>query len=361
MFFKVNTNFLNCFTFFDKINIFFIWILLFSPSMMLSQTSQQPEPLNVYYGKASYYDEYFNGRRTANGEIFSHTLLTAAHPTWPFNTKVRITNLANNNTVVVRINDRGPFIKGRQIDLSKQAAKVLGFLKSGVVEVKMEVLKWGIRSDSAIVPSPKLMANKTPKASKKTISSVPKTMTDSLIAGNKPVKPFNDTTTQLAVIPKTKAKAEKPIVEKKKKNEVKGTKASVDSTTVLTASIPKPEKQVTEKKKTNTIKPTLQPMEKKAMTLCSSADSLTGWCVQIGSYGSKANAERAVQAVTEITREWACIQEIYRNDVTLYRVVCGKNVENSRAFEIKQLLAKKYPDAFVTNYIALMNSAGVKK
>ncbi len=88
-------------------------------------------------GWASYYK---SGKRTANGERFNPMGLTAAHRTLPFGTKVLITNLKNGMTVVVRINDRGPFIKGRVIDLSLGAAKVVGLNRSGVAKVKFEVL-----------------------------------------------------------------------------------------------------------------------------------------------------------------------------------------------------------------------------
>jgi rare lipoprotein A len=88
-------------------------------------------------GWASYYK---SGKRTANGERFDPMGLTAAHRTLPFGTKVLVTNLKNGKTVVVRINDRGPFIKGRVIDLSLGAARVVGLNRSGVAKVKFEVL-----------------------------------------------------------------------------------------------------------------------------------------------------------------------------------------------------------------------------
>ncbi|WP_051428587.1 septal ring lytic transglycosylase RlpA family protein [Borrelia coriaceae] len=92
-------------------------------------------------GLASWYGEAFHGKLTANGEKFDMTALTAAHKELPFNTVVRVTNLLNNRTVVVRINDRGPFRKDRIIDLSKFAAEKLDFLGIGVAPVKIEVLE----------------------------------------------------------------------------------------------------------------------------------------------------------------------------------------------------------------------------
>ncbi len=88
-------------------------------------------------GMASYYSESYNGKKTANGEIYSSSKLTAAHKTLPFGTKVKVTNLSNGKTVKVRINDRGPFVAGRIIDLTRTAADKLDMLQAGVVKVKI--------------------------------------------------------------------------------------------------------------------------------------------------------------------------------------------------------------------------------
>ena len=89
-------------------------------------------------GEASYYADKFQGRKTANGEIFRQRKKTAAHQTLPFGTKVTVKNLSNGRKVKVRINDRGPFAKGRIIDLSKKAARKLGMVKAGVAEVELK-------------------------------------------------------------------------------------------------------------------------------------------------------------------------------------------------------------------------------
>jgi rare lipoprotein A len=94
-------------------------------------------------GKASFYSYQFHGHKTANGETFNMDKLTAAHPSLPFGTRVRVTNLRNGKDVIVRINDRGPFVKGRIIDLSTSAAKEIGILKTGVGRVKLEALSSG--------------------------------------------------------------------------------------------------------------------------------------------------------------------------------------------------------------------------
>ena len=94
----------------------------------------------VFIGKASWYGPNFHGKLTASGEIFDQNALTAAHRELPFGTKVLVTNLKNGKSTVVTINDRGPYVKGRHIDLSKAAAKKLGMIEAGVVDVMMEIL-----------------------------------------------------------------------------------------------------------------------------------------------------------------------------------------------------------------------------
>ena len=94
----------------------------------------------VQTGKASFYADRFEGTPTANGEKYKASKLTAAHKTLPFGTKVKVTNLANNESVVVTINDRGPFVAGRIIDVSKAAAEKLNFFNQGTAEVKLEIV-----------------------------------------------------------------------------------------------------------------------------------------------------------------------------------------------------------------------------
>ncbi|HPO50144.1 MAG TPA: septal ring lytic transglycosylase RlpA family protein [Spirochaetota bacterium] len=94
----------------------------------------------VQYGKASYYGEKYNGRKTANGEIFDDSKFTAAHKTLAFGTFLKVTNAKNNRSVIVRVNDRGPFVKGRILDLSTAAAKKIGSISDGVWDVEIEVI-----------------------------------------------------------------------------------------------------------------------------------------------------------------------------------------------------------------------------
>ena len=91
-------------------------------------------------GLAAYYSNRLNGRRTASGQVFDQSALTAAHPTLPYGTKVKVTNTKNNKSVVVRINDRGPTQADRVVDLSRAAAGKLGMLRAGLVPVKLEIV-----------------------------------------------------------------------------------------------------------------------------------------------------------------------------------------------------------------------------
>ncbi|CBI76438.1 Rare lipoprotein A [Bartonella clarridgeiae 73] len=96
------------------------------------------DPTYQRVGQASWYGSYFHGRLTANGEVYNMNLLTAAHPTLPLPSYARVTNLKNGSSIIVRVNDRGPYIKNRIIDLSKQAATMLGYLNQGTADVKVE-------------------------------------------------------------------------------------------------------------------------------------------------------------------------------------------------------------------------------
>src|SRR6185503_13653217 len=102
-----------------------------------------PPPIEdgVQVGVASWYGPGFHGRRTASGEIYDQDGLTAAHQSLPFGTRVRVTNLDNGRAVDVRITDRGPFVGGRVIDLSRAAARVIGLIGPGVGPVRVEVLE----------------------------------------------------------------------------------------------------------------------------------------------------------------------------------------------------------------------------
>ena len=113
---------------------------------LIEEVTSISQNVNVkYYDlgimKASWYGPRFHGRLTANGEIYDQMGYTAAHKSLPFGTLLKLTNLKTETSVVVRINDRGPYIPGRKIDLSKKVAMELGAFKHGVVKLKVEKIK----------------------------------------------------------------------------------------------------------------------------------------------------------------------------------------------------------------------------
>ncbi|ADO82241.1 septal ring lytic transglycosylase RlpA family protein [Ilyobacter polytropus] len=125
----------------NKFNIFIILILLLiSGCSAVSKKTEVYSKTHTLKGMASWYGKDFHGRLTASGEKYNIRYYTAAHKSLPFGTIVRVTNLNNGKSVRVKINDRGPFVKGRVIDLSPKAFKSIASLNSGVIPVKIEIL-----------------------------------------------------------------------------------------------------------------------------------------------------------------------------------------------------------------------------
>ena len=118
--------------------VFCFFVLILFSNRVLSQPTEVC--VDIQTGKASFYANKFNGRKTASGEIFYGKNYTCAHRFLPFGTILKVTNLLNNRFVVVRVNDRGPFVKGRIIDLSLRAAKDINMIGAGTANVKIEII-----------------------------------------------------------------------------------------------------------------------------------------------------------------------------------------------------------------------------
>ncbi len=114
-------------------------LLLFGCSGITSK-NDAPRTGDNETGKASFYAMKYQSRKTASGERFDQSANTAAHKKLPFGTKVKVTNIKNGKSVIVRINDRGPFVSGRIIDLSRSAFSSIGNTSAGVIDVKIEVV-----------------------------------------------------------------------------------------------------------------------------------------------------------------------------------------------------------------------------
>ena len=112
--------------------------LMYSLTSHLSPLTSMINAQGVQTGKASFYAKKFSGRKTASGERLHHDSLTCAHRTYPFGTQLKVTNPANGKTVIVRVTDRGPYVRGRIIDLSVRAARELGIIAQGIATVVVE-------------------------------------------------------------------------------------------------------------------------------------------------------------------------------------------------------------------------------
>jgi rare lipoprotein A (peptidoglycan hydrolase) len=112
-------------------------------------TAGQLKPLAVWECTTSWYGDDFDGQQTANGETYDMYADTAAHPTLPLGSIVRVVNIRNHRSQVVRINDRGPYIEGRELDVSYEVARKLGFEQHGVAKVRLELLKVPSRREYA--------------------------------------------------------------------------------------------------------------------------------------------------------------------------------------------------------------------
>jgi rare lipoprotein A len=132
--------------------LFFVWaairwvplMFVIAPAMeapLVAHLSDPPKAIKTWVGNASWYGPEFNGKKTANGERFDAESLTAAHPNLPFGSLVRIVNARNGKFEVVRINDRGPYQEGREIDVSYRVARKIGLIHSGVSQVRLELMQ----------------------------------------------------------------------------------------------------------------------------------------------------------------------------------------------------------------------------
>jgi rare lipoprotein A len=108
---------------------------------LVARPSQPIKPMKVWWGNASWYGPTFQGRTTASGELYDMSAYTAAHTSLPFGSVVRVVNTRNGRSTVVRINDRGPYVGGREMDLSYQAAEKIGLISRGVARLRMELLE----------------------------------------------------------------------------------------------------------------------------------------------------------------------------------------------------------------------------
>ncbi|NVO03700.1 MAG: septal ring lytic transglycosylase RlpA family protein [Bacteroidetes bacterium] len=283
--------------------IFFFFIFL-SPFLGFGQTK------SIQYGKASYYADFFEGRITANGETYSQSGYTAAHNTLPFGTKVKVTNRNNNKSIVVRINDRGPFAKGRIIDLTKEGAKALDFVYAGVTSVVVEIVEYKAKSEYCYTNKNYF---KKPKAGK----------TESVIKPAE-VKPVDSALIIAKVVdlPKT--------VEVKKTN---SEKCIIKKVELLQNSI----------------------KENIFYSLSSDTLDLHGFGVQLGSFKDFKNLTNlSKKALKKCTTSFS-VQSAMVNNVLVYRLIAGELPDKENAENLRKILQADFPNCFIVNFENLNN------
>jgi len=248
----------------------------------------------VQEGKASFYADKFEGRTTASGERYSHSRNTCAHLTLPFGTLVKVTNMENNQTVVVRVNDRGPFVANRIIDLSRSAAEKLGFVDKGLADVRIEVID----------EEGKVMAMAQQPSKVQTTPTPPKPV-ESTPPASKPV--------QTAKQPERVEPAAKP-------------------------SDPTPKAVIS------------SPMDDSAIELYElkvTRQRPSGFSVQIGSYKELVNLLRIADDLKSSLKKDVRVQVAEVNGDKIYRLMVGEFNSRHEADAFKSKAAELYPDCFI--------------
>lgn len=262
-------------------------------------TAPVPVPeLQPMHGVASWYGEEFAGRTTANGEIFDPAGLTAAHRTLPFGTIIDVTNAQTKQTVRVRVNDRGPYIGGRLLDLSYAAAQKIGLIEPGIGEVDIAIVRVGGGEREAPVPL------------EVTIAEAPKAVA--------PIIPPPPAAPKVEPLPPVVV--DRVEVQTERKGVITRTQVAADGRTLEEVAVEDGEVKPVEKKP---VAPAVKPAPKIA---------LHQFVVQVGAFSVEANAKSLLDRLTAIgQRAW-----IDRND--LYRVRLGPFTTRDEAAEARAAL-----------------------
>jgi rare lipoprotein A len=251
----------------------------------------------VQEGKASFYADKFEGRTTASGERYSHTRNTCAHLTLPFGTLVKVTNLANNLSVVVKVNDRGPFVPNRIIDLSRSAAERIDFVRSGIADVRIEVVSeegnaFALESVPASTPNP-ITSSATPSTQRPTQQQA------------------------------TSVTQQQPV------------QATPPSSSVKPAATPP------------AVVASALPSESELYNLKVNRMKPSGFSVQVGSYKELVNLLRIANDLQNLLKREANVQVVTVNNEKIYRLMVGEFSSRRDAEEFKKKVVQYYPDCFI--------------
>lgn len=262
-------------------------------------------------GKASFYANKFHNRKTASGETYSMFGMTAAHPTIPFNSIIKVTNLKNGRWVTLRINDRGPFSRSRVLDVSKAAAIKLDFVKEGNAQIELEVIRLGEVNPPATATAQKATEATPPDAA--------------------PAK-TEATTTTTAPAPKTSTASPETA-----------TRLSIDPQQALSIA------RTLLKTAPNTVAKRFAPVN--TYTIDGRARKPQGFGVQIGTFSDVLKAVEIVAEGYSLGMKELYIQSGWQNGIPAYRVMFGAEKTEAKAKElVKYALGKGFSDAFVRKH-----------
>lgn len=290
-----------------------IFIVIF-----FAQLSLNAQHKLVEKGIASYYHDHLRLHKTANGELYYPSEMTAAHLTLPFNTLVEVRNLENKKSVKVRINDRGPFVENRIIDLSRAAADSLDMLYQGLVNVQVKVISFGEaykQKKVNVLASNNIIINKKKKAD---------------FDNNSPdsARFLKDNIASKVIIPR------QFIANLEVENEDLAFSTfgnSGDNSKNIQISIVSPKN-----------------IEVNNSEVFVSTEMVYG--IQIGSFRKRSNMEKLSERLKKNFIEKFNVQEINKGDTLYYRMILGEFENESSALKLKSRLEKEFPGCFVTKY-----------
>ncbi|MCS7004490.1 MAG: septal ring lytic transglycosylase RlpA family protein [Cytophagales bacterium] len=350
---------------------FFLYFFLWIGVAKLTYSQNEWEKVGfTQTGKASFYANKFHGRKTASGEIFDMYAMTGAHPLIPFNSIVKVTNLANGKWVTVRINDRGPFSKTRIIDVSKAAALKLDMVQEGTIDVMIELLKVGTPevTDENITSADTTISKQVPPfpSKKDILKEEIANITQEKLEENKNT-PSADVNSKVAIasvptveLSKTSGSAvpEKTVPRKKEKQKItdskKEEKKKIEEKIVKSKSKPKPQSTASAKSepqfpKEVSLSEKFKPVN--TYSIWGTPRKVRGFGLQIGVYSDISTAISIGKEAMNRGLEEIYVQAGYENKKLVYRIIFGaKPTEEEIKKELVFLKAKGYPDAFVRKH-----------
>lgn len=283
-------------------------------------------------GTASWYGKKFHGRKTSTGEIYNMYAMTAAHKTMELPSYAKVTNLKNGKSVIVRVNDRGPFVDNRIIDLSYAAASKLGYVKNGTAPVKVERIRM------ADIKNGRIPA---------TSGGLIKLIDDSKVSDNSAdIAAIASVIGVAANVAKTIKQNQNPPQQPQNTQHTQNTQKSIQPNTIVVESSPTtsfrlndvPDDLAGAVNLTEAAKNEMVSTEVDLInTDAASSSSVSQWCIQIGAFGSEANARNYAQTVqTQLN-----LPAVVYPDGSLYRVTVGQYASKEEAVQQASVLGNK--------------------